>query len=66
MTLTLYLAVTNSQRMALTDILLAYSMLRDQPQEFVDVVEDRTTTVGELIRLMAEGLRIVPEEPACL
>jgi hypothetical protein len=43
------LRLTRSQHMALSSILVQYALLKDQPQEFVDVAEDRTTTVGELL-----------------
>ena len=51
---TFVLELTNPQRMALADILAAYVMLRDQPQEFVDCSPPHTTTAGELLRLVAE------------
>jgi hypothetical protein len=49
---TVILRLTTSQRMALTDVLLSYIRLSDQPQEFLDVVNDITTTAGDLLRLV--------------
>lgn len=48
--------LTESQRMALVDILIVYIRL-DEPQEFVDVVRNVTTKTGELLKLMAWGDR---------
>lgn len=44
--------LTNSQRMALLDILTVYSLLQHQPQTFVDVVGQTTTTTGGLVQLL--------------
>lgn len=48
------LRLTRSQQMALLDILVAYCRLPDQSQEFVDVIEDVTTTTGELLTVVAD------------
>lgn len=55
MTPSVILRLTTSQRMALTDVLLSYIQLRDQPQEFLDVVNDITTTTGDLLRLVTSS-----------
>ena len=55
MTPTVSLRLTNSQRMALTDVLLSYIQLTDQPQEFLDVAKDITTTTGDLLRLVTSS-----------
>jgi hypothetical protein len=60
--MTIVLRLTRSQQMALVDILIAYCRLKDEPQEFVDVVKDCTTTTGELLALVAD-LREVELEP---
>jgi hypothetical protein len=39
--------------MALVDILVAY-MRTDEAQEFVDVIEDVTTTPGDLLRIVGD------------
>jgi hypothetical protein len=46
------LRLTRGQQMALTSILSSYMVLADQPQDFVDVLEDRTTTTAELFDLV--------------
>jgi hypothetical protein len=45
---------TRGQQMALANIVLNYAMMKDQPQEFVDVVNDQTTTTAELLRLVTD------------
>lgn len=49
------LTLTRSQQMALIDVLICYVRLPDQPQEFLNVSEDITTTSGELLRLVSEA-----------
>ena len=49
------LRLTRSQQMALIDVLICYVRLHDQPQEFLDVSKDHTTTSGELLRLVSEA-----------
>lgn len=49
------LRLTRSQQMALIDVLIGYVRLNDQPQEFLDVSHDVTTTSGELLRLVSEA-----------
>jgi hypothetical protein len=49
--------------MALLDILLVYVRLPDEPQEFVDVVHDVTTTTGELLQLIGNAGAIKPHVP---
>lgn len=46
--------LTRAQQMALANIVLNYSMMNDQPQEFIDVLNDHTTTTGELLRLVTD------------
>lgn len=53
MSATIVLRLTRSQQMALLDLLIAYVRLPDEVQIFVDVTEDRTTTTGELLSLVA-------------
>lgn len=53
----LLLRLTRSQQMALIDVLIAYVRLADQPQEFVDVANNVTTTTGELLRLACAELQ---------
>jgi hypothetical protein len=50
------LRLTRSQQMALLDILLVYVRLPDEPQEFVDVLRDVTTTTGELLQLIGNAI----------
>lgn len=45
--------LTRSQQMALVDILVAY-MRSDEVQEFVDVVNNVTTTPGDLLRIVGD------------
>jgi hypothetical protein len=44
--------LNRSQQIALVNILVHYILLKDQPQNFVDVVNDVTTTTGELLTLV--------------
>jgi hypothetical protein len=44
--------LSRSQQMALADILVHYALLKDEPQSFVDLVEDHITTTGELLTLV--------------
>lgn len=58
MTGEILLRLTRSQQMALIDVLIAYIRLPDEPQEFVDVVEDVTTSAGQLLHLITlAGMR---------
>lgn len=45
--------MTRSQQMALVDILVAYLRSGDV-QEFVDVLNDVTTTTGDLLQLLGD------------
>lgn len=54
MSVNLVVRMTRSQQMALVDILVAYMRIDDEPQEFVDVSTDTTTTPGELLRLIGD------------
>jgi len=47
--------LTLSQRMALADIIALHMTALDEPQEFIDVSSDVTTTSGELLRLVLES-----------
>jgi hypothetical protein len=49
--------LTRSQQMALVSILVHYAQLQDEPQNFVDVGNDVTTTTGELLTLIARPSR---------
>ena len=46
--------LTRSQQMALANILVHYALLKDQPQNFVDLAEDVVTTTGELLTLFTD------------
>jgi hypothetical protein len=48
------LRLTRSQQMALVEILVAYIRMKDQVHEFVDVINDRTTTTGQLLGLVSD------------
>jgi hypothetical protein len=50
------LRLTRSQQMALLDILIVYVQLSEEPQEFVDVVRNVTTTTGELLHLLGNAV----------
>lgn len=49
----IHLIITRSQQMALIDILMIYIRQTDEPQEFLDVSTNATTTTGELLRLVS-------------
>jgi hypothetical protein len=55
MTGEILIRLTRSQQMALIDVLITYIRLADEPQEFVDVVEDVTTGTGQLLHLIAQA-----------
>ena len=44
--------LSNSQRMALCDVLIFYMTRTDQPQEFIDVAFGVTTTTSDLLNLL--------------
>jgi len=48
-------ALTNSQRMALCDILLAHLLRDDTPMVYVDVVRNVQTTPEQLLALFTKG-----------
>jgi hypothetical protein len=53
-TMMVVVRLTRSQQMALLDVLMAYSLNQEQPQEFVNcsTVPPTTTTVGDLLLLL--------------
>lgn len=62
MSIRVVVKLTRSQQMALVDILVAY-MRTDEPQEFVDVTTDTTTTPGDLVRLIGDTSNLEVVEP---
>lgn len=53
MKITAVLRITRSQQMSLINILVAYAR-SDEPQSFIDVVNEVETTTGELLMLVSD------------
>ena len=58
--------MTRSQQFALAGIIIDHARNKDSVQEWVDIIDDTTTTTGELLTLILQGREIEMEGPCHL